>query len=503
MNFAQKIAKESTITFSGMVYGSINRYIYIALLARWVGVEYLGIYSLANAIMLIGEVVAKMGLETGVMRYVSQLETQTEKSKIQRIIHSSLKMAGIFSIGISMLLAGFAWLLVSIFNGTPLLHTVIIVFAFTIPFNAITLVSAYATQGFKLLKYKVMATQILNPTVLLVSMMMSYWLISRESAIMIPMVVTGITGCFVIVIILKNISGINLYSIIKAPFDRNLLNFSVPLMFVTILQTFMHWMDIIMLGYFTDASVVGLYHPAARTAGLLQVLLLSFISIYAPMMSQLHAKSDFWEMSHLYKLVSRWLITFSIPILLILIIYPVKVMLLFGPDYMNSASILVLLSIGSFIQASLGAAGPALSMSGYTRIVFWNSMGAFILNLILNVILIPKYGIIGAAWATFISLTAIGLARVIEVRFILGLSLFSNKFVKPIFAGCITCLCIKNIRPYVMDYHTLITLFSVLLITVIIYGLSLWFLKFEPEDKDFLSGLNILGRSLKKNYNQN
>ena len=79
MNLYQKIAKESTITFSGMVYGNLNRYLYTALLARWVGVEYLGIYSLANAIMLIGEVIAKMGLETGVMRFVSRLELKTEK----------------------------------------------------------------------------------------------------------------------------------------------------------------------------------------------------------------------------------------------------------------------------------------------------------------------------------------------------------------------------------------------------------------------------------------
>ena len=91
MNIASKIAKESTITFSGMVYGNINRYLYTALLARWVGVEYLGIYSLANAIMLIGEVIAKMGLETGVMRFVSRLELKTEKYQIQKIIHSRQK----------------------------------------------------------------------------------------------------------------------------------------------------------------------------------------------------------------------------------------------------------------------------------------------------------------------------------------------------------------------------------------------------------------------------
>ena len=49
MNVARKIAKESTITFTGLVYGNINRYLNTALLARWVGAEFLGVYSLANA----------------------------------------------------------------------------------------------------------------------------------------------------------------------------------------------------------------------------------------------------------------------------------------------------------------------------------------------------------------------------------------------------------------------------------------------------------------------
>ena len=49
MKIASKIGKESSITFSGLLYGNLNRYIYTAMLARWVGPEFLGIYSLANA----------------------------------------------------------------------------------------------------------------------------------------------------------------------------------------------------------------------------------------------------------------------------------------------------------------------------------------------------------------------------------------------------------------------------------------------------------------------
>ena len=85
MNTAQKIAKESTISFIGIFYGSINRYLYSALLARWVGPEYLGIYSMANAIMLIGEVFSKMGMETGTMRFISRLDPKKDQKEIAQL----------------------------------------------------------------------------------------------------------------------------------------------------------------------------------------------------------------------------------------------------------------------------------------------------------------------------------------------------------------------------------------------------------------------------------
>lgn len=257
-----------------MVYGNLNRYLYTALLARWVGVEYLGIYSLANSIMLIGETAAKMGLETGIMHFVSRLDPQSEKHKIKGIIQSAIKMTGIFSIGMAiflLLLTG--WLVKSIFHGTPLLQNVLYVFALVIPFNAITLVGAYASQGFKLLKYKSAVTQFLKPSILLMVMVFSFWFISKDAALALPIAVTGVVGCLAMLVILKKISGVTLIGVMNASINKDLLRFSFPLMLVGILQTFMHWMDILMLGYFTNTETVGLYHPAARTAGLLQARL--------------------------------------------------------------------------------------------------------------------------------------------------------------------------------------------------------------------------------------
>ncbi|MEE3302655.1 MAG: oligosaccharide flippase family protein, partial [Candidatus Neomarinimicrobiota bacterium] len=304
MNTAQKIAKESIISFSGIFYGSINRYLYSALLARWVGPEYLGIYSMANAIMLISEVLSKMGMETGVMRFVSRLDPDKDNDKISEIIASAIKMCAFFSLFFTiMLISCSSYIVSNILSEQSLMVSVLIVFAISIPFNASTLVAAAATQGYKKLKYKSIVTQFINPTILLVSMIICYWFFSPESALMFPMLITGIVGCIAMFQPLKYLSGIKPQQIIRTKFNYDLLNFSYPFMFVIILQTFMHWMDILMLGYFTNASTVGLYHPAARTAGLLQALLISFISIYAPMISQFHSEKNILKMNQTYKMV--------------------------------------------------------------------------------------------------------------------------------------------------------------------------------------------------------
>ena len=493
MNIAKKIGKESSITFVGLLYGNLNRYLYTALLARWVGPEFLGIYSIANSIMLISEVFAKMGLETGIMRFISRLNPELDKEKINLLIGSSLKMVSVFSLSIMIILIISSGTIVdNYFNGQSLLKPVLIIFAIAIPFNALIQISAFATQGFKRLKYKTIVTQFLNPTILLLSMVFCYWFMSKEYTIMIPILTTGVIGFLFMIIVLKKVSGFKNNQILESKINYELLKFSYPLMFVTILQTLMHWMDILMLGYFTNPLTVGLYHPAARTAGLLQALLLSFLSIYAPLAAQFYSQGDKVKLSNTYQLVNRWLLIFAIPISAVFILFPEKVLLLFGSQYLESSQVLVLLTIATFTQAILGAAGPTLSMSGHTKLVLFNSIGTFILNFGLNIWLIPIYGILGAAIATLTSLTIIGLIRVTQVYFILKINFLNLKLIKPILSGLVCYSILIAIKPSIIEYSTFITLFIAIFTSIFVFGLILFLLKIEDEDKDILKSLNFL-----------
>jgi O-antigen/teichoic acid export membrane protein len=490
---AQKIAKESTIHFTGMIYGQVIRYIFIAILARTIGPKYLGIYSLGNSITQISQSIGNAGLDIGIMRFVSMHDSMDNSAEIKRYIKSALRMGFIFSMLImitQIILAG--WLTNSIFKETVLLKYILIAYAFSLPFYVFIAIAAAATRGYKLMKYSVFVINILNPTILLLTALISYLLISQEMVILLPVVVVGVIGFLVISNLLNKISGISYKGIVSGKFDNALLKFSIPLMFIAILGTMLHWMDIMMLGYFTDAKTVGLYHPAIRTAGLQQGILSSFIGIFAPMFTGYFSEENHEKMSDIYKLVTRWLLTIILPFAVVVIIFSKNVMLMFGDEFINVAPSLIILTIAMTIYSFLGASSTALTVTGFQRFNLINAILALILNGILNIILIPRYGIIGAAWATFSSAIVVTILRVVEFWIFTKLHPFSNKLFKSVLSGLIVGLILLLLKPFLSNFHAAIVMLIAFAIGLFSYSIILLILGFDEEDKDFLHSIKFL-----------
>ena len=248
MKLPQKIAKEATISFSSMVFGSGVRYLFVLILARWVGPAYLGVFSLANALMRFAEVIGKAGLDNGVLKYVTENLGKNMAEEARNIIRSSIKMGFILSlVATATLIILSKWLAIDIFSGGQLLRQVLICNAIGLPFSVTMLIIASATQAFKLLKYNALVINIAVPILNLIAMLIGLQ-ISNQVAITIPILFSSIFGFGFIFYFLQRFVTINLNDVKTSVFRADLLNFSYPLMFVTIIGTAMHWMDIYMLG---------------------------------------------------------------------------------------------------------------------------------------------------------------------------------------------------------------------------------------------------------------
>ena len=492
-NHSGKIAKEATISFMGMGFGDGARYLFTAILARFAGVEFLGIYSLASSVTRIGEVFGRAGLHSGVMRFVSRLDKETEIETVRQRIRSGLKLGLLFGIVIMILQIALAdWLAFELFNGSDLLKTVLIISAVSLPFATIMAISAFATQGYKLLKYKVMVLNIIRPAIMLVCVLVSISFFTIDAAVKYPLLISAVFSSFAAIIFLNKLTNIKISQIFSGVIDKELLRFSYPLMFVTILGTLMHWMDILMLGYFTDTTTVGLYHPAARTAGLLRTVLLAFMGIFAPMMSDYHLHGDVGEMGKLYKLIVRWIVSLSLPLAIIIIIYSKKIMLLFGVEYLSASNVLMVLTTAAFIQTLFGGGGQTLTMTGFTKVNLFNSIIVVLINISLNLLWIPQYGIIGAAYATLISMALLGLLRIVEVNHLIKITPFSLKLMKPIIAGVIMTAVLIYIKPVVLPLHTITSLIIITLVGLLSFFTMLWLLRFDADDRKIWSGIVMI-----------
>ena len=492
-NHSGKIAKEATISFMGMGFGDGARYLFTAILARFAGVEFLGIYSLASSVTRIGEVFGRAGLHSGVMRFVSRLDKETEIETVRQRILSGLKLGLLFGIVIMILQIALAdWLAFELFNGSDLLKTVLIISAVSLPFATLMAISAFATQGYKLLKYKVMVLNIIRPAIMLVCVLVSISFFTKDTAVKYPLLISAVFSSFAAIIFLNKLTNIKISQIFSGVIDKELLRFSYPLMFVTILGTLMHWMDILMLGYFTDTTTVGLYHPAARTAGLLRTVLLAFMGIFAPMMSDYHRQGDVGEMGKLYKLIVRWIVSLSLPLAIIIIIYSKKIMLLFGVEYLSASNVLMVLTTAAFIQTLFGGGGQTLTMTGFTKVNLFNSIIVVLINITLNLLWIPQYGIIGAAYATLISMALLGLLRIVEVNHLIKITPFSLKLMKPIIAGVIMTAVLIYIKPVVLPLHTITSLIIITLVGLLSFFTMLWLLRFDADDRKIWSGIVMI-----------
>ena len=488
------ILSEAFLSFSGMSLGSVFRYMFSIIMARFLGAQMLGLYSLGNAITRIAEILALLGLDNGVLRFVSR-DTE-DKVNVDRSIYTSLKIGLISSILIAVLLFLSAEKIVNeILNEDSFLITVIKVFAISLPFTVLTLISSFATQAFKILKYKIFVNQIVNPLTLLIAFVTSYFLLGIELSILLPTVVSSIIGLMFILKFLTNFSSISLSKIIGTTVDKDILKFSVPLMFVSAIGIIMHWIDIIMLGILSNATEVGMYHPIERTAGLVRMILFAFAGIFAPIFSEHYFKKNKNGMKDSYQSSSKYILAFSLPIFIFLFIFSEPMLLVFGTEFQNYFALKVLL-LGIFIQTIFGLGSSTLTMSGYTKFNLLNVSIALVLNIISNSILIPLYGLTGAALATSFALIVLSTLRYFENLILMNLNLFSFKLIKPIISGAITFVVIQYLSLIFSNYfepsnvfNLLIYLLINLLLVISSYFTIYFLLGFDKEDIIFINSL--------------
>jgi O-antigen/teichoic acid export membrane protein len=184
----------------------------------------------------------------------------------------------------------------------------------------------------------------------------------------------------------------------------DLIKESFPMMLSSSMIFIIFSVDILMLGYFDTSENVGIYRIVTQISGLNAVFLIIFSAIVGPKIANLFSDGRNLEIEPLIKKSSKIILFITFPILILILVFSKEILLFFGTDYLAATKAIIILSICQFIYAISGFVDLILNMTGNQKIFGRITVLTAVLNIVLNLFLIPKYGITGAAISTGFSI---------------------------------------------------------------------------------------------------
>jgi O-antigen/teichoic acid export membrane protein len=241
-------------------------------------------------------------------------------------------------------------------------------------------------------------------------------------------VIAGVAGVVLYtVLIARELSRMKLWQhldrrTIRLPWAE-VLAFTLPLLSTDLVYSMMHMMDAVMLEHFHGTSSVAALRAVQPAAKLNEFVLFSFTLLFSPVAARLFARQDGDAIRDVYWQTASWIAVLTFPVFLAttLLARPLTV-LLFGARYEHSALLLALLACGYYFSAAVGLNGLTLRVYGRVRYLVWINIATAAINLVLNLLLIPRFGATGAAVGTLATLIVhtglkqIGLGLLTAVR---------------------------------------------------------------------------------------
>jgi len=267
------------------------------------------------------------------------------------------------------------------------------------------------------------------------------------------------------------------------PMEKELFSFSWPLILGSVSGLMMGWTDTLILGYFSTTSAVGIYNAALPTAKLLNVVAGGFGVIFMPVISELYAMNKHEDMKSAYSAVTKWVLSLVLPVFLLIALFSKSILeIMFGLEYTTGATALSILAFGFLIFSVFSLASPALLSFGRTKTLMSCSFIGAGVNFVLNLLLIPLYGINGAAVATGFSFALMSMLLLFFVHRFGKIQPFRRGHLKPIFASLVSVLVVYMITKYVIGVSLLSLIIMFFVFLVLYFFLLLLIKSFEEDD---------------------
>lgn len=403
------LAKGAGVVYTGLLVEVLLAFFAQLLAARYLSLSGFGGLTTGTALVNVGAVVGTIGMGEGLVRYLPRVDDDEKRRFLTWLAYLIVLP---ISIVVGLLVALNAGFIAGTVFGDPSVTVSIRIFGLAIPFGAVVSLSVNGIRGRKRSRERVAVENFVRPIArfALVAAVVAIGVSQARiaTAYAIPYALGAVVATYLFLRSLPNIGspladlrrGFHEYRSLASRFVR----YSIPFTLYGAAGFVFRGIDIFLLLGIKGSEAVGTYGVAYAAARLVLMFSTAFNFLGAPISSELESTEGAEGMVSVQDAVTRWLVVLSVPAILPFLFFPTEfISFIYRPRYASGALALAILSVGFAVHNVLSVQSNLLrGMGSSDRMATYNVLAA-VVNVVLNLWLIPRYSFVGAAVATVVA----------------------------------------------------------------------------------------------------
>jgi stage V sporulation protein B len=428
----QSVAGGGALVFAGQMLGKGLRLVF-RLGASWLlTTSTYGLFVLALSMAELVGRIGTLGFDRAALRFGAEDRGRGDLGALARSNRFSLVVSVVAGVVAGSAMYAFSGQIAAVFSKPDLAHAIELVAA-AVPAVSVALTAAAGLQAAQRMRAYALVSFVIPSGVGVAGLAMA-WATDTEEV--------GACAAFSAGWILAALWGARSAARIASgqapkapPRYREMLKFGVIMLSYIGAAQLVSQVDRFMVGGLRGADEVGFYDAAAVIANHVPIFLTALNAVVFPKLGAAHHGGRPDEVRRLYQLETRWVTLLSIPLLLGVVTLGGPLLSLWGEEFAVAATTVSILALAQTLNASAGPVGGVLMMTGHEKWVLANTALLGGLNAVGNYLLVPRFGIIGAAISTACAVVCWNIASLVEVWFLLKVQPYTKAYMKVVAAG--------------------------------------------------------------------
>lgn len=493
------LARRGMVSLGGAAISAIASFLLIVVVTRTFGKETAGFLFSTTSLFVMAEALCALGTATGMVYFIARHRALGNSGAVRSIIAMALPVVVVTSVVVAVALFFASPLIAAQMNGgDPAAEAVrfLRVLAAFLPLAVAYDVCIAASQGFHTMNPTVVLEKVSRPVLQLLGLSVAGLL---GAAWLLPLAWAGpyLIGAIAAAVWLRRLvrSDVGRDQHHPAgPTRRAFWSYTAPRGLASAAQLTLQRLDVVLVALMLGAAPAALYTAATRFVVVGQLGSQAVALAVQPKYAELLAHDDRAATKRVYRTTTAWVMAVTWPIHLFVAVSAPVILKVFGPGYDSAWAVTVILALAMLFATSCGMVTMLLVMAGKTSWNLINVVVALVVNVVLNLTLIPVWGITGAAAAWAVALVISNALPLIQVRRLLGIDPFGRG--SPIVAA-LAAVCFAVVPGSVWllgaDLWALVGLATV---GTFLYALGIWRLRAVLDLDEFVTALK--GRRMRK-----